>query len=179
MLLIGLVVGASGSAFYNGMRSGEPDRFGSGLKQWLEAPRENAEPALQLTPDIEPARTTFDFFTVLPDERVIPDSVAQEETAAEPGKETNEVSIIEPERLSGYYMLQAASYGHQAEADRMKARLGKAGFSPSIQHISIQGQGDIYRVRIGPFFSMPELEAANRQLASIGIQALRLKVSRP
>jgi cell division protein FtsN len=180
MLLVGLVVGASGSAFYSGIRSGEPGRLGSGLKQWLEVPREDAELAPQRMPDMEPARTTFDFFTVLPEiERVIPDGVVREKTATEPGKASRVVTIAAPERPSGYYMLQAASYDQQAEADRMKVQLAEAGFSPSIQHISIQGQGDFYRVRIGPFFSMSELESANRQLGSIGIQALRLKVSRP
>ena len=179
MLLIGILVGASGSAFYSGIQSGEPDRLGSGLKQWLEAPHEDAEVALPKVPDTEPARTPFDFFTVLPEiERIIPDTVALEETAAELGSAASEVRIVVSESRSRY-MLQAASYGQQAEADRMKVRLAKAGFLPSIQHISIQGQGDFYRVRIGPYFSMSELEAANSQLANIGIRALRLKVSRP
>ena len=61
----------------------------------------------------------------------------------------------------------------------MKVKLAKTGFASSIERISVQGQSDLYRVRIGPFFSMPELELVNRQLTRKGIEALPLKVSRP
>ena len=180
MLLVGIIIGALGGAFYSGIRSGEPDRLGSGLKQWLAVPRNDAELTPLLVPDAAPERTTFDFFTVLPEiERVITESAAQEKVAVESGKVASETRVVVPDSPNGYYMLQAASYSQQVEADLMKARLADAGFLPSIQHISIQGQGDFYRVRIGPFFTMPQLEAANRELAGIGIQTLRLKVSRP
>ena len=82
MLLIGIVLGALASGFYTGMRSGDPDRLGSGLGQLLDVPRVDVEtPMLTLPADRAPARTAFDFFTVLPDERVIPamaDSVETE-----------------------------------------------------------------------------------------------------
>ena len=77
MLLIGIVIGALASAFYTGMRSGDPDRLGSGLKQLLEVPHVDVEtPTLTLPVDRAPARAAFDFFTVLPDERVIPETAA-------------------------------------------------------------------------------------------------------
>ena len=75
-------------------------------------------------------------------------------------------------------MLQAASYDNRREAERMKARLAIAGFEPSIQHISVQGQGDFFRVRVGPYPSMETMESANRVLVDLKIRALRLKVSR-
>ena len=180
MLLIGIVIGALASAFYTGMRSGEPDRFGSGLKQLLEVPRVDVEtPMLALPLDRAPPRAAFDFFTVLPDERVIPETAGGEgiETAADetPSKE----NVVKPKSSSGYYMLQVASYTEEEKADQLKLKLAKTGFASSIQHISVQGQSDFYRVRIGPFFSMPELEQVNRQLTRKGIEALPLKVSRP
>ena len=55
MLLIGIVIGALVSAFYTGIQSGDPDRFGSGLKQLLEVPRVDIEtPKLALPPDRAP-----------------------------------------------------------------------------------------------------------------------------
>ena len=179
MLLVGIVIGALASAVYSGIRSGEPDRLGSGLKQWLETPPKVVESAPAPAPAKQPARTTFDFFTVLPEiERVIPDDAMLEDTvpvATEPSTE----AVVAPQRSSGRYMLQVASYSESAEADRMKLRLVKSGFAASIQHISIQGQGSFYRVRIGPFSNMTEMEAENHQLQTMGIQALRLKVSKP
>jgi cell division septation protein DedD len=42
----------------------------------------------------------------------------------------------------------------------------------------VQGQGDFFRVRVGPYPSMATMESANRVLADMKIRALRLKVSR-
>ena len=76
-------------------------------------------------------------------------------------------------------MLQVASYNSESEAVQMKKKLTDVGFPASVQHISIQNQGDFFRVRIGPFFSMNSLEKVNDRLSSMKIDALRLKVSRP
>lgn len=179
MLLVGIVIGALGNAFYAGMRSGEPDRLGRGLKQLLEVPRVDVKTPIPALPDQEPARTTFEFFTVLPDERVIPETAASMETEPTIDEIPSKKNIVKSKKSSGYYMLQVASYTQEAEADQMKVDLAKTGFASSIQHISVQGQSDFYRVRIGPFFSMPDLEKVNRQLTRKGIEALPLKVSRP
>ena len=178
MLLIGIVIGAVASAFYTGMRSGDPNRLGSGLKQLLEVPRVDVETPMP-TADRAPARTAFDFFTVLPDERVIPETAGSVETETATDETLSKENAVKPKSSSGYYMLQVASYTEESKADHMKVKLAKTGFASSIQHISIQGQSDLYRVRIGPFFSMPELELVNRQLTRKGIEALPLKVSRP
>ena len=47
-------------------------------------------------------------------------------------------------------MLQAGAYNNPVDAERMKAKLAMAGFEPNVQKISFQGQGDFYRVRVGP-----------------------------
>jgi len=180
MLLTGIVIGALASAFYTGIRSGDPGRLGSGLKQILGVPRVDVEaPVLPLPVDRAPPRTAFDFFTVLPDERVIPETAGIVETETETDEILSKENIVKPKKSSGYYMLQVASYTEEGKADQLKVKLAKTGFASSIQHISIQGQSDFYRVRIGPFFSMPELEQVNRQLTRKGIEALPLKVSRP
>jgi hypothetical protein len=62
-----------------------------------------------------------------------------------------------------FYMVQAGAYSDPGQAERMKARLALAGFEPSVQHISVQGQGDFYRVRVGPYSSMDLMETANRE----------------
>jgi cell division protein FtsN len=180
MLLIGIVIGALASAFYTGIRSGDPDRLGSGLKQLLEVPRADVEiQTLPLPADRTPPRVAFDFFTVLPDERVIPEAAGVVEAETEPDEILGKEKVVRTKKSNGYYMLQVASYTEEAKADQLKAKLAKTGFVSSIQHISVQGQSDFYRVRVGPFFSMSELEQVNRQLTRKGIEALPLKVSRP
>ena len=112
----------------------------------------------------------IDFLTIVPEiEQVIPGSAAPADADEEA-----------PSQARGYYyVLQVASYTDEAEANQLSAELAKTGFSSSVQHISIQDEGDFYRVRVGPFSSIPELEKANRKLADKGFQALRLKVTQP
>ena len=180
MLLVGIVIGALASVFYTGLRSGDPDRFGSGLKQLLEVPRVDVEtPMLVVPADRAPARAAFDFFTVLPDERVIPQIAADQGVETTVDETFGKKNIVKLKDSRSYYMLQVASYTDETKADQLKLKLAKIGFASSIQHISVQGQSDFYRVRIGPFFSMPELEQVNRQLTRRGIEALPLKVSQP
>jgi hypothetical protein len=182
MFLAGILIGAFGSAFYYGMRSGEPDRLGGGLNQLLEAPRIDIRSPVTEPPvtDLEPARATFEFFTVLPEfEQLIPEATDAIHSILEDDGIRAKEGVVEPKDSGSYYMLQVASYTTEAEADHMKLELSKAGFSSSIQHISIQNRGDFYRVRLGPIFTMPELEKVDVQLNRIGIAALRLKVSRP
>ena len=109
MLLVGIFIGALGGAFFSGIRSGEPDRLGSGLKQWLAAPRNDVEVTPLLVPDAKPERTTFDFFTVLPEiERVIPESGTQEKVVVEPGRAASDVGVVVPE---GLHFDNSGSYG--------------------------------------------------------------------
>jgi cell division protein FtsN len=183
MLIIGIIVGATASALFFGVRGGDPDNLGAGLRQLLDASKKS-EVTTTAAPDqnteSDPVRTKFDFYTVLPEiERVLPETAPPPPDPAPEVAKKPDQSPKKPAPSGGFFMLQAGSYQRAADADRLKARLALAGFEPSIQHVKIQGRGDFFRVRIGPYSSMSELESANRQLAGMGIEALRLKVSQP
>ncbi|MBL10913.1 MAG: hypothetical protein CL402_10440 [Acidiferrobacteraceae bacterium] len=181
-LFTGILIGALAVGFYNGIRSGDPHRLGSGLNQLFEKPV-NAKESSMKQPSLtneEPARTTFDFFTVLPEiERLIPEVSDNPNLLSEADKSVNSEKDGDIKDAQSYYMLQVASYNSESEAVQMKKKLTDVGFPASVQHISIQNQGDFFRVRIGPFFSMNSLEKVNDRLSSMKIDALRLKVSRP
>ncbi len=183
LMVLGIAVGVVGVVLYQGATSGDPDRMGAGISELLRSsdtrPAESATAAAVSAGVETPARASFDFYTVLPEiEHVIPEDdvsdPAEETTTAEDPSEQSKDSGAP----QSFYMLQAASYDNRREAERMKARLAIAGFAPSIQHISVQGQGDFFRVRVGPYPSMATMESANRVLADMKIRALRLKVSR-
>ncbi|MDD9855890.1 MAG: SPOR domain-containing protein, partial [Gammaproteobacteria bacterium] len=74
------------------------------------------------------------------------------------------------------FMLQAGSYRSVADADRLKATLALNGMLSSIQKVTIQGRGDFYRVRLGPFPTYQAMVDIDRQLSRAGIKALRLKM---
>tara|TARA_Y100001934_G_scaffold271419_1_gene357919 strand:+ start:70 stop:687 length:618 start_codon:yes stop_codon:yes gene_type:complete len=182
LMVLGIAVGVVGVVLYQGAMSGDPDRMGAGISELLRASdTRHAEsgPAAVSAGVETPARASFDFYTVLPEiEHVIPET-----DVSDPAEETTTTEDpSEQPKDSGtsqsFYMLQAASYDNRREAERMKARLAIAGFEPSTQHISVQGRGDFFRVRVGPYLSMESMESANRVLADMNIRALRLKVSR-
>ncbi|HCX86811.1 MAG TPA: hypothetical protein DG761_02165 [Gammaproteobacteria bacterium] len=183
LMVLGIAVGVVGVVLYQGATSGDPDRMGAGISELLrtsDSPAEDTASAAAVSAGVEtPARASFDFYTVLPEiEHVLPEADVSDppEEATDTARSADKAKDTAASR--SFYMLQAASYDNRREAERMKARLAIAGFEPSIQHISVQGQGDFFRVRVGPYPSMETMESANRVLAEMKIRALRLKVSR-
>lgn len=134
--------------------------------------------------------TDFTFFTVLPDLEVLAPSAPPEAPSAaaateSPGESTGEspssssaatAAAAPAETVAGRFMLQAGSYRSVADADRLKATLALNGMLSSIQKVTIQGRGDFYRVRLGPFPTYQAMVDIDRQLSRAGIKALRLKM---
>ena len=178
LLLLGIAAGVLVAVLYQGAKSGDPNRVGAGLSELIgESAQDNREPAdlSDVAINVEsPERTHFEFYKVLPEiEHVIPEpSSTFESETAEVTPPPSEIA-----KKTGFYMLQAGAYHNPGDAERMKAKLAMAGFEPTVQKISFQGQGDFYRVRIGPYPNMEMMESANRALVRLNIKALRLKVS--
>ncbi|MGR3914128.1 MAG: SPOR domain-containing protein, partial [Gammaproteobacteria bacterium] len=130
-------------------------------------------------PDAKPT-TDFDFFTELPSIEVLlppstPPAPPEAPPASPPPPQPAQPSVRAGD--GHRYMLQAASYRTFAEADRLKARLAFAGMKSNIQKISIEGRGDFHRVRLGPYDSIAEMEAARTKLREAGIRdALRFRI---
>ena len=75
------------------------------------------------------------------------------------------------------YMLQVASYGQKADAERLKARLALGGMRASIQRVSIENK-DYFRVRIGPYSDYGTMTSDDYKLSNMGFKAMRLRVSK-
>ena len=73
------------------------------------------------------------------------------------------------------YFLLVTSYREMSATTEMETRLIDAGFEPIIQFIAIEGEGDFYRLILSPFTTMTEMERAKLRLATMGIDALRIK----
>lgn len=116
--------------------------------------------------------------TVLPEiERIIPDDETQEtpEPQAQPPSSERPKKV---DKVVGY-VLQAGSYTRYNDADQMKAKLALAGVEARIQKVTIEGRGEFYRVRVGPFKTLSQADAANQRLRNQGVQAIRLRVTQP
>lgn len=121
-----------------------------------------------------PAKTTkpkYDFYTILPEtETVLPDRSARTKPEKTAKAEKPEEGVS--------YVLQAGSFGNFQDADQLKAKLVLNGLVAQIQKVTIEGKGEYYRVRLGPFDKLEKLDAAEQRLRQLGIAkplAVKLK----
>lgn len=146
------------------------------------APRESEPPVAEAKP-----KKNYDFYQVLPEaEVVIPDAElsakakaeqqARANPAATPSVPANAANPATPGASAAgpRYVLQAGSYPDPKTADEAKAKLAMAGFVAQVQPVTINGK-TWHRVRLGPYASASELEAAKRTLSDNGISAIALK----
>jgi cell division protein FtsN len=184
LLAIGVGLGFVASLAYQGIESGESDRLGAGIMTLFTPTNKrliNPDDSANEAEAASPKRATFDFYTVLPEiEQLLPTQQGVETQATPSAKGTPEKPPAQEKEPSSqsHYMLQAGSFREAGAADHLRAQLTLAGYRPIKQQVTIQGQGQFYRVRIGPFIDMAQMEAANRRLTAMGIKTLRLKVSR-
>jgi len=179
MLVVGIFIGVIASEFYSGIRSGESNRLGSGLKQVFEVPRIEVREPEESVSESDPPRTDFEFFTVLPEPKeAVSASVMDLESEENSYDEISEREKLPAIGSAGYYMLQVSSYLEKTEADRVSTELSRIGFVPQIQKSRSQSDKR-YRVQIGPFYNIKESEAVHSQLKGMGIKAILFKVSRP
>ena len=181
VLVIGLGLGAllmwgGQRVFFHG---GKPL---SGISGLFAGPRTQERPSnTTASAAKEPAKPRFDFYTILPEiETVLPERFDKGE---KPGKKPAAARPERPEVATArdaavVYVLQAASYANLEDADRLKARLVLNGLEAHIEKVSIEGKGQFFRVRLGPYARVDDLDAAYQRLGQQGIKALRLKVKK-
>ena len=146
------------------------------------APRESEPPVAEAKP-----KKNYDFYQVLPEaEVVIPDAELSAKAKAEQQARANPPATpaataanpaatpAVPAAAAARYLLQAGSYPDPKAADEAKAKLAMAGFVAQVQPVTINGK-TWHRVRLGPYATASELEAAKRSLSDNGISAIALK----
>ena len=137
------------------------------LAERTSEPEKKKEP--KPAPVEQKPKPKYDFYKILPEsETVLP---ARDEPAKKPAKPEAEQNVR--------YYLQAAAFDTLAEADNMKAKLAFTGLEAQIEKTRIENKGTFYRVRLGPYTKLDELDAADRKLTAQGIKGLRLKVKKP
>lgn len=79
-----------------------------------------------------------------------------------------------PAAADTLYYLQAGAFAHDADAEAMKARLALLGFEAKIQP-GQEGETRLYRLRIGPYRSLDELNRARARLTQEGVDTMLVK----
>lgn len=75
------------------------------------------------------------------------------------------------------YFVQAGAYGRTEDAEQQRARLAMMGMEGRMSEREQSGR-TVYRVRVGPFDSKTDADAAKDRLAAAGVEAALVRVQR-
>ena len=110
----------------------------------------------------------FDFYRILPgSEEPVTEREIRERLRAKGGQQ---------EAAKDVYFIQAGSFQNPADADNQKARLAILGFESSVEPANLPDKGTWYRVRMGPYAKLDEINKVRQALAQNGIDASLIKV---
>ena len=115
-----------------------------------------------------PDKPKFDFYKILP---------GSEEPVSE--KDLKAAAKGKPETSKDVYFLQAGSFQNPADADNRKAQLAILGFEAAVEPISLPDKGTWYRVRLGPYTKIDEINKMRSTMATNGIDASLVKIKDP
>jgi cell division protein FtsN len=108
----------------------------------------------------------FEFYKMLPG-------------AEEPVTEQQIRRAAKPGAPKENYLLQVGSFQNPADADNLKARLALIGVEAGVEPIDLPEKGTWYRVRIGPYTKVDEINRLRQTLAQNGIEASLVKIKDP
>jgi len=113
----------------------------------------------------------FDFYKILPG--------AEESVSDKELKEIARAGKGQAEVARGVYFIQAGSFQNPADADNQKAKIAILGFESSVEPTALPDKGTWYRVRLGPYNSLDELNRVRRVLSQNGVDANLVKLKDP
>jgi cell division protein FtsN len=112
----------------------------------------------------------FQFYDILPGKAdAVPDKAAKPDAKKEEAKK-DEPKKEESKESKTPLFLQAGSFSTAQDADNQKAKLAFMGLEAVIQQVMIQDK-TLYRVRVGPYTKIDELNKTRADLAKAGIDA--------
>jgi cell division protein FtsN len=120
-------------------------------------------------PAAAPEKPKFDFYRILPgSEEPVTEREIRERLRAKGGGQQ--------EAAKDVYFIQAGSFQNPADADNQKARLAILGFESSVEPANLPDKGTWYRVRMGPYAKLEDINKVRQALAQSGIEASLIKV---
>ena len=168
-ILVGMVIGvgmAAGLAWYI-MKSPSPfvQKEQATAKPLMDAAKP-AGTAEAPASGVSEGKPRFEFYKVLTDKQdaAVVAPVEKPKVIALPTADSKHAGG-EPS------FLQAGSFSKADDAEKLKARLALLGLESSIQTATIPDKGVWYRVRLGPYKDMDELNRTRDSLKQNGVEA--------
>jgi len=185
-MFIGLVLGVAVAAAVVWYMNKSPLPFANKGTQppRPEAVAANGKPAEPLALPGKPGdpvpEKRFQFYDILPGKAdAVPDKAGKPEAKKEDAKKDEakkeEAKKDEPKKEESKesktpLFLQAGSFSSAQDADNQKAKLAFMGVEAVIQQVMIQDK-TLYRVRVGPYTRIDELNKVRAELAKAGVEA--------
>jgi cell division protein FtsN len=137
-----------------------------------KAPAIAGLPQTATAPVNAPEKPKFDFYKILPgaEEPVTERELRERMRAGKGGQQDVSKDV---------YFIQAGSFQNPADADNQKARLAILGFESSVEPANLPDKGTWYRVRMGPYQKVDEINRIRQSLAQNGIEASLVKIKEP
>lgn len=175
-MLAGLLVGLFIALLvYLNARPKGPAKTPASVTQPAPGPQKGKEPQQEARdvkkqkeePIPPPPKPRFDFYTILPEMEVV---IPEQEISGKPKQGVPQVD------KPGTYVLQAGAFRNFKEAERLKASLALLGIQASVQMATINNE-TWYRVRIGPYNNLNELNTVRMRLRENAINAVLMKLN--
>ena len=144
------------------------------------APAGDAQPPLPITLPGKPGdpipEKRFQFYDILPGKsNAVPDKAPKPVAREEPKKEEKkEEAKVESKESKTPLFLQAGSFSTPHDADNQKAKLAFMGVEAVVQQVMVQDR-TYYRVRVGPYTRIDELNKVRAELARNGVESQLVK----
>jgi cell division protein FtsN len=176
-IFIGLILGlaiALGVAFYvsktpipflGGAKTATKDAKGTPT----EPPKVAGMPQGGAAPGKGTDKPKYDFYKILPGGEEPVSEKELKDAAAKAGKQ-------QAQATRGVFFIQAGSFQNPADADNQKAKIAILGFESSVEPTALPDKGTWYRVRLGPYTTLEDLNRVRRVLVQNGIDANLVKV---
>jgi cell division protein FtsN len=168
-ILIGLLLGLGISLAVAWYLNKMPTPFQSRSGQLPKADAQNghvSDGAKSGDKSVKPeAKPRFDFYKILPgSEEPVTDQQFRE-AQQKPSAQAREA-----------FFLQAGAFQNAPDADNLKARLALMGMEATVQTTTLPDKGVWYRVRVGPYTTVDDLNRARDGLKQSGIDTTLIKV---
>lgn len=138
------------------------------------------KPAAPVPAVTKPEKPRFDFYKILAGgEEPLSDRELRERLKAAKTPEPEQTAAAAPAAAKDIYFIQAGAFQNPADADNQKARLAMLGFESNVEPTNLPDKGTFYRVRLGPYAKVEELNRVRQSLAQNGIDANLVKLKDP
>jgi cell division protein FtsN len=185
-LVLGIAIAGTVGLYVTGGWKAYRQQVGGG-RDSRDAAREPAKSA-----KAEPDKPRFDFYKILPGgedakvapakpappDRTLADKAAERSAGrvpadtppiADKGKAGDAVASVEPAvKAPDRFWLQAGSFSNEPDAENLRARLALAGWEAQLQQGTLPDKAVRYRVRLGPYDNVAELNRIKGELARRG-----------